>query len=87
MTDMAMVTQRERDIWRAAITLANNICVKRSDDYNADDAPLDLVNEAADCAKAVRAWVDPTDDQLVEMFAEAGVMAVAAGDRLAIHRG
>lgn len=67
------ITQRERDIWRAAITLANNICARRSDDCNADDGPLDRVHEAADCAGAIRSWIEPTDDQLAEMFNEAGV--------------
>ncbi len=67
------ITQRERDIWRAAITLANNICVKRSDDINADDGPLAAVHELADCAGAIRGWIEPADEQLAEMFDEAGV--------------
>lgn len=67
------ITKRERDIWRAAITLANNICVQRSDCHNREDGSNDRVNEAADCANDIRAWIEPTDEQLCEMFSEAGV--------------
>ena len=73
-SETANITRRDREVWRAAITLANNICVMRSDDCNADDGPLDQVREASDCANAIRAWIKPTDDQLAAMFAEAGVL-------------
>jgi hypothetical protein len=70
---MSKVSKRERDIWRAAITLANNICVQRSDRHNREDCSSDRVNEAADCANDIRAWIEPTDEQLHQMFSEACV--------------
>lgn len=66
------LTDRERGIWRAALTLANNICVQESDLHNADDetSEADTANE---CAARVRAFIDADDKTLAELLAEAGV--------------
>lgn len=66
------VSKRERDIWRAAMTLANNICVQESDRYLANDENEEA-RAISDCAKRIRGWLEPDDDQMREMFAEAGV--------------
>lgn len=71
---MEKITQRERDIWRAAITLANNICIQRSNDLNDDDCSTEQVREAAECGNRIRNWIAPTDEQLAEMFDDAGVV-------------
>ena len=66
-------TEREREIWNAAITLANNICVQESDRRNAmdDTREADAANE---CAKRVRGFIiDADDTQLIELLSEAGV--------------
>lgn len=55
------------------MTAAHNICVARSNAYNDRGGPDDRICEAADCANSIAAWVSPTDDQLAEMFKEAGV--------------
>lgn len=60
-----------RDAWRAAITLANNICVQESDRINDDDGPTEAIHMASECARRIRGHLEPTDDQLDEMLAEA----------------
>lgn len=65
-------TQREKDIWRAALTLANNICVQASDRHNDDDEILESKATAA-CAKTIREWLEIGDEQLQWLFAEANV--------------
>lgn len=54
-------------IWRAAITAANNICVRRSDDWNADDGPMERIDEANECAKAIRGWIEPDGVLMAEL--------------------
>ena len=70
---MSEITQRERDIWRAAITLAHNICIQHSDDINSDDGSLEEMRTAEACAQYIVNWIKPDDDSLQEMFIEAGV--------------
>lgn len=67
------ITQREKDIWRAALTLSHNLCVQHSNRLNADDESLGAVEAAGVCAQRILQWLKPTDDQLTEMFNEAGV--------------
>lgn len=67
------LTERERGIWRAALTLANNICVRESDRMNADDGPSEAIHATADCAVQIRGWIDADDKQLAAMLDEAGV--------------
>jgi hypothetical protein len=59
------------EIWRAALTLANNLCVKISDRYNGDDATAEA-NAAGECARSIRGYIDP-GEALWEMLKEAGV--------------
>ncbi|GEM_PF-5941200 len=66
------LTERERGIWRMALTLANNICVRESDRMNADDYTAEA-QTAADCAKAIRDWLDTDDEHLARMLRDAGV--------------
>jgi hypothetical protein len=76
------ITERDKGIWRAAITLSNNICVDESNRRNADDE-LSEAYALTDCAKRVRGWVEPTDDQLAEMFTEAEVKDDASAAKCA----
>lgn len=64
-----------REAWRTALTLANNICVQESDRLNAEDAPIPAIHATAECARRVREWIDPTDEQLLDMLREAGVQS------------
>ena len=80
---MQEISQRDRDIWRAAITLAHNLCVQRSNDLNDDDGPTDRIHESADCAAAIRGWLEPEDAALEQMFQEVGVSGVALPDDIA----
>lgn len=61
------------EVWRVAITLANNICVQESDRINSEDGSLEAVNALSDCAKRIRGWLEPENSQLDEMLKEAGV--------------
>ena len=67
------ISEREKAIWRAAITLANNICVQESDRLNSDDAPCAAIDATSKCAQRIRGYAEPDAEQLAEMFAEAGV--------------
>lgn len=66
-----------KEVWRTAMTLANNICVKVSDRYNADDE-TEKADAAAECANKIRGWITPTDDQIVEMLEESGAKTTDA---------
>lgn len=66
-------SERDKAIWRAALTLAHNMCVQTSNRINDDDGSLEVVHALSDEAKRIRGWMEPTDEQLVEMFTEAGV--------------
>jgi hypothetical protein len=68
-----MITEREKHIWRAALTLAHNLIVQTSNSINDDDGPLEVVNALSNEAKRIRDWLNPADEQLAEMFEEAGV--------------
>lgn len=67
------MSDRDRAIWRAALTLANNINVQESDRINADDGPLEACHALSECCTRIRGYLEPPDEQLAEMFAEAGV--------------
>lgn len=49
-----------REGWRAAITLSNNVCVEKSDRYNADDEILEA-RIASECASEIARYVEPDD--------------------------
>jgi len=44
-------------VWNMAITLANNECMRMSDDYNNDDF-TEKATAANDCAKRIRSYID-----------------------------
>ena len=66
------ISERERGIWRAALTLANNICVQESDRHNDADETREA-RTASQCAARVREYIDSDDESLALMFDEAGV--------------
>lgn len=66
------ISTRDKEIWRAALTLANNICVQESDAYN-DDDETERSAAAAYCAQRLREWLEISDAQFAELLAEAGV--------------
>lgn len=49
------------------------MCVQTSNRVNDDDGSLEVAHALSDEAKRIQGWLEPTDDQLIEMFAEAGV--------------
>jgi hypothetical protein len=55
--DYNNLTEKEKQIWNAALTLANNLCVQISDRYNDDDETTEA-HVAGECAKAIRGWMD-----------------------------
>ena len=65
-----------RVVWRAAITAANNVCVQRSDRLNSEDGPCERIGEASECAKAIRAWIEP--DAFMDELRELVDAAIAA---------
>lgn len=68
-----------RGVWRAALTLANNLCVQESDRENERDGNPEHIHAAAECARRIRGWMDPTGEQLAEMLREAGVGGLGVG--------
>lgn len=70
-----------RGVWRAALTLANNLCVQESDRENERDGDPEHIHAAGNCARRIRDWLNPTDEQLAEMLREAGVDGLAEDAR------
>jgi hypothetical protein len=71
-----------RAAWRAALTLANNICVQefaREDDQDGDRG---WIAGTAKCAGRIREWLMPTDEQLEDMLREAGVLSEETAARI-----
>ena len=58
-----------RVAWNAAITLANNICVQESDRANDDDRSF-AATAAEECARRIRAWINPSEEQFNELLVE-----------------
>lgn len=65
-----------RDAWRVATTLAHNLCVQESDRINAEDGPPEAMHALGEAARRIRGWLEPTDEQLLEMLREGGVRPV-----------
>lgn len=63
-----------RGAWRTALTLAHNICVQDSDRINADDGPPEAMDALSEASRRIRGWIEPTDQQLIEMLREAGAL-------------
>ena len=66
-TEPCDITERDRAVWRAAITLANNVCVQISDRANADDGPTEVISAASDCANRIRAFIEIDEDIAAEL--------------------
>ncbi len=58
------ITQRDRDVWRAAITLAHDLCIMRNDEHNESD------QTAIHCAHDIADWFNPDDDRLAKIISE-----------------
>ena len=67
------ITDRDKAIWKAALTLAHNLCIQTSNRINDDDGPLEIVHALSGEAKRIKGWMNPEDDQLLEMFKESGI--------------
>ena len=78
LRDGSAVSYRDKAIWRAALTLAHNLCVQTSNRINDNDGPLEIVHALSDEARRIRGWMEPTYEQLSEMFEEAGVVPTNA---------
>lgn len=88
------VSPRAHAIWRAAITLAHNMCARESNRIREDDGPMDATLALDEHARNLRQWLEPSDEILRGIFEEASVPADSAqiyvcsernGDLLAIH--
>lgn len=80
------VSGRDRDVWRAALTLANNLCVQESDRENDRDGDAGWSDGTAECARRIRDYLAPGEPELAEMLAEAGVKPRTA-ERSAVRLG
>lgn len=69
--------ERDKGIYRMALTLAHNLCVQRSDCHNADDE-TDEARAAYQCAVLIATWLDATDAMIADMLNEAGIETRAA---------
>ncbi len=68
-----MITEREKHIWRAALTLAHNILIQDLNVINDEDGSLEAMSALRSSSRRIKNWLNPTDEQLIEMFEEAGV--------------
>lgn len=66
-------------IWRAAMTGAHNICIKRSDRWNDEDGPSDRIDEANECAKEIAGWLEADDAFIAEVRAMLAAPAAKEG--------
>lgn len=53
--------------WNMALILANNECVRMSDDYNKDDE-IDRASAASDCAKIIRGYINNPIPELATLL-------------------
>lgn len=72
------ISQRDRAVYRVAMTLAHNICVDESNRVNADDGPLDVVHALSAVAGVMRKLLEPSEADLLQMLAEADLLAMLA---------
>jgi|SRR6476620_832844 len=61
--------------WNLAITLANNECVRISDEYNNDDH-IEGANAATECAKRIREYINNPVPELLKGKGEEGITCV-----------
>ncbi|HWW46577.1 MAG TPA: MazG-like family protein [Xanthobacteraceae bacterium] len=54
-------------IWMAAMTAACNIVIKRQNDLNDDDGPMDVLNEQDEIIFAIKKWLEPDEMYLTEL--------------------
>lgn len=66
------MTERDRQIWRAALTFANNICVQISDKYNADD-DIASADASSNCAKRISYWINIDDTDFSDILSDADI--------------
>jgi len=58
------------ETWRAATTLAHNICAQESDRINADDGSPEAMDALGEAALRIRGWIEPDAMQLLKLLAE-----------------
>lgn len=76
--ETGLLSERDKDVWRAALTLANNLCVQESDRENDRDGDAGWIDGTAECARRIRDYLTPGDLELAEMLGEAGVKSRTA---------
>lgn len=79
-------------VWRMAMTAASNVCVRISNDYNADDGPMDKIDCALECKDEIAKWLHPADAHMEELRAAlqpppAPVTEDEAGEALSALKG
>jgi len=76
------MNQETKDAYIAALTLAHNLCVQRSDRHNSRDE-VDEARVAHQCACLIATWLDASDEQIAELVAESKYgLASAANEGL-----
>lgn len=63
-----------RKVWRAALTLVNNLCVQESDRINADDGSPEAMDALSETLTRIRGWLEPSDPQFLQMLREANAL-------------
>ncbi|MBD3845957.1 zinc-ribbon domain-containing protein [Bosea sp. SSUT16] len=54
-------------VWRAAMTVACNMVIKRQNDLNDDDGPIDVLNEQGQIIHQIKKWMEPDRVYLAEL--------------------
>jgi hypothetical protein len=64
------------EVWRVAMTLANNLCAQESDRHRDDDENAEA-SAAGGCANRIRDWLEPGPETLRDLLIEGGAVLAA----------
>ncbi|PZR81371.1 MAG: hypothetical protein DI537_38310 [Stutzerimonas stutzeri] len=68
MQDEAQISDRAiAVVWKAAMTAAANIIIKRQNDLNDDDGPMQVLEEQGECISAIKTWMEADEVYLNEL--------------------
>jgi hypothetical protein len=70
---MNAVSQRDRDIWKAAINFAAALCAEKSGQLSLEGADSDVFCAVEACADELVKHANPCAEELAEIFKTVGV--------------
>jgi hypothetical protein len=69
-------------VWRAAMTAACNVIIKRQNDLNDEDGPTEVLNEQGQCIHALKKWIEPDEVYLEELREILGYQRTGLPERI-----